>query len=92
MGQSFRSSALVPHGFSVAAIECEDVAVRITIYIFDDAALVGSEQAIGAASQDELAKGLMSLHAFTEQSRFVKGGVGNLPATFWKANNGDVAK
>lgn len=32
MGQSFRSSALVPHGFSVAAIESEDVAVRITIH------------------------------------------------------------
>ena len=33
----------------------------------------------------------MSLHAFTEQSRFVKGGLKNLPTEFWKANNDDVA-
>ena len=34
----------------------------------------------------------MSLHAFNEQLRFVKGGVKNLPAAFWKRNRDDVTK
>lgn len=52
----------------------------------------GSPQAISATSKEELTNGLMSLHAFNEQSRFVKGGSKNLPAAFWKANGDDVAK
>jgi hypothetical protein len=32
----------------------------------------------------------MSLHAFSEQLRFVKGGEANLPNAFWAANNQDV--
>ena len=34
----------------------------------------------------------MSLHAFTEQQRFVKGGPANLPIEFWEANKQDVGK
>ena len=34
----------------------------------------------------------MSLHAFNEQFRFVRGGVKNLPAAFWKQNRDDVTK
>lgn len=50
----------------------------------------GTREAIKAASKEEITDGLMSLHAFTEQLRFVKGGLKNLPAEFWKANNDDV--
>ena len=50
----------------------------------------GTREAIGAASKEEITDGLMSLHAFTEQLGFVKGGMKNLPAEFWKANNDDV--
>lgn len=54
--------------------------------------LLGSADAIAGASQDELVAGLMSLHAFAEQSRFVKGGARNLPTAFWVANSQDVEK
>lgn len=49
-----------------------------------------TRKAIEAASKEEITEGLMSLHAFTEQLRFVKGGLKNLPAEFWKANSDDV--
>jgi hypothetical protein len=52
----------------------------------------GRADAIVSASKDELMQGLLSLHAFIEQLRFVKGGVVNLPAAFWSANNQDVTK
>lgn len=52
----------------------------------------GSATAIDDASKNELTEGLMSLHAFTEQYRFVKGGAINLPAFFWKQNADDVGK
>lgn len=51
-----------------------------------------SAESIAAASKDELMQGLMSIHAFVEMSRFVKGGSPNLPAAFWNANGDDVAK
>lgn len=51
----------------------------------------GTREAIEAADKERLTAGLMSLHAFTEQMRFVKGGLQNLPAEFWKQNNNDVA-
>ena len=34
----------------------------------------------------------MSLHAFTEQSRFVKGGWDQLPLVFWKRNANDTER
>ncbi|HWB53393.1 MAG TPA: phospholipase D family protein [Tepidisphaeraceae bacterium] len=52
----------------------------------------GSPAAIEAASQEDLTEGLMSLHAFIEQLRFVKGGKANLPKAFWSENNNDVEK
>lgn len=50
----------------------------------------GTREAIEAAGKDGIMEGLMSLHAFTEQLRFVKGGLKNLPAEFWKVNNDDL--
>lgn len=46
----------------------------------------GTPEAIEAASKDQITTGLMSLHAFVEQLRFVKGGQQNLPAAFWSRN------
>jgi hypothetical protein len=54
--------------------------------------IFGSSAATERATRDDLTEGLMSLHAFTEQSRFVKGGARNLPATFWKQNADDLTK
>jgi hypothetical protein len=50
----------------------------------------GTREAIKAADKDQIINGLMSLHAFIEQLRFVKGGQKNLPPEFWKMNNNDL--
>lgn len=55
-------------------------------------ALFGTAASIKAASKEELTQALMSLHAFVEQLRFVKGGESKLPGEFWKANNDDVER
>ena len=47
---------------------------------------------IDGAGREDLTKGLMALHAFYEQLRFVKGGATNLPIAFWTANANDVPK
>lgn len=52
----------------------------------------GSAESIAAASQERLTQGLLSIHAFLEQLRFVKGGQAALPGAFWSANNNDVEK
>jgi len=56
------------------------------------ARVFSSAAGIEAASKEEITQGLMSLHAFTEQLRFVKGGLAALPVAFWSANSGDVEK
>lgn len=52
----------------------------------------GTKEALEAASKEDLMKGLQSIHAFSEQLRFVKGGGANLPTAFWAANNQDADK
>jgi hypothetical protein len=54
--------------------------------------IFGSAEKLRSLSKDELVAGLMSLHAFTEQSRYVTGGMKNLPQAFWAANADDVEK
>jgi hypothetical protein len=54
--------------------------------------LFGNVAALRAAWKDDITQRLMSIHAFLEESRFVKGGQANLPAAFWAANGQDVAK
>lgn len=49
--------------------------------------LFGTVTSINEASKEELSQGLLSLHAFLEQLRFVKGGRENLAPAFWTANN-----
>ena len=56
------------------------------------AGVFGTPDALEGATKDEIMDGLMSLHAFTEQRRFVKGGTKNLPSEFWTRNNDDVAR
>jgi hypothetical protein len=54
--------------------------------------LFSAEEKIASASKDEITRGLMSIHAFIEQLRFVKGGATNLPIAFWSENREDVEK
>ena len=52
----------------------------------------GERESLETATREEITEGLISLHAFNEQFRFMKGGAENLPAEFWKQNRDDVAK
>lgn len=52
----------------------------------------GSVESIENASKDELSEGLLSLHAFLEQLRFVKGGRDYLAPFFWNQNNDDLRR
>jgi hypothetical protein len=52
----------------------------------------GTDTAIAAASKDEITDGLLRVHAFIEQLRFVKGGASQLPVVFWQANNQNLGK
>jgi len=54
--------------------------------------IFGTADAIDSATKERLTEGLLSIHAFHDQLRFVKGGKPNLPGAFWGANNDDVAK
>lgn len=56
------------------------------------AQVFGTSGAFNSAGKDEITKGLMSIHAFTEQFRFVKGGYDNLPGEFWNLNRNDVSR
>lgn len=52
----------------------------------------GTPESIELSSKEEITQGLLSLHAFSEQLRFVKGGLKSLPHEFWRANNDDLVR
>ena len=54
--------------------------------------LFSSPESIEMASKEDLTDALMSIHAFNEQLRYVKGGEKNLGAAFWRENNDGVAR
>jgi hypothetical protein len=54
--------------------------------------IFGSKESLAKASREKITNGLMSLHAFTEQLRFVKGGAENLPVEFWRSNQDNEKK
>jgi len=51
-----------------------------------------SPQKIELATREGIATGLLGVHAFLEQLRFVKGGEPSLPAAFWKENSENLAR
>ena len=50
----------------------------------------GTRERLSYASKDDLMDGILGLHAFSEQLRFVKGGLSELPKEFWRENAGDI--
>lgn len=52
----------------------------------------GSLATLEGATKEEVTSGLESLHAFSEQLRFVMGGKMNLAAEFWKQNNENLTQ
>ena len=49
--------------------------------------IFGTPDALQSASKEDLTRGLMSIHAFLEQQRFVSGGEKSLAPEFWKRND-----
>ena len=45
---------------------------------------------LSSATKDQIMDGLLGIHAFTEQLRFIEGGRAALPGRFWAGNNDDV--
>ena len=56
------------------------------------AEIFGTADSIEAASKEGLTTGLMAIHAFVDQFRFVKGGEDKLPSEFWSGNRQNVAR
>lgn len=54
--------------------------------------IFGNRDTLHAASKDDVTDGLMALHAFSEQLRFVKGGESKLGPAFWRLNHDDVSR
>ena len=52
----------------------------------------GSREKLSQANQADITTGLMSLHAFNEQLRHVRGGEKALPLAFWEANGNDFSR
>ena len=52
----------------------------------------GTREVLRTASKERLSAGLMCIHAFYAQQRFVTGGAANLAEDFWTANAGDVER
>ena len=52
----------------------------------------GTKEALRTASKERLSEGLMCIHAFYAQRRFVRGGAANLAEDFWAVNGGDVER
>ncbi|MFT9459519.1 MAG: phospholipase D family protein [Acetobacter orientalis] len=52
--------------------------------------IFGNPAKLQTATQQEITEGLMSLYAFEEQLRYVRGGAKNLASQFWEKNNNDL--
>jgi len=52
----------------------------------------GTKDAIAEGTKEQLTSGLLALHAFHEQLRFVDGGLKNLPTAFWTSNKDDLER
>jgi len=90
--QQEREKIILPLGHEWARTDDNKVPEDYEAWLKNVQRIFGSEQTIESASKEELTQGLMSIHAFIEMSRFVKGGSANLPAAFWKVNNDDMAR
>ena len=66
----------------------EDYLVRLETV----ARIFGTDSALTSAGKNEVTEGLMSIYAFTEQFRFVKGGWDNLSTEFWNLNRNDFSR
>ncbi len=75
-------------------VEAEDNLVPAVFFDWLDnvARHFGTPESVEEASKDDIGEALMSLHAFTEQLRFVKGGLPKVLPEFWMENANDVER
>jgi hypothetical protein len=92
LAASPRKQKILPLGAEWATTTDSKVPVDYVPWLQKVEDTFGAAATIEVASKEEIMDGLMSLHAFTEQLRFVKGGLANLPAAFWAANSDGVEK
>lgn len=85
-----RRAEIIRFGQEWTKTENNKVPENYTAWLDNVRRIFGVQESLQKASKDELTLGLMSLHAFIEQLRFVKGGKKNLPPEFWKRNNDNV--
>jgi hypothetical protein len=89
--QEERRGMIVALGQEWAAPDSDRVSEAYIAGVKQVQSTFGSVIAIDEATKEELTEGLVSLHAFGEQYRFVKKEV-TLPIAFWTDNDEDVHK
>ncbi len=89
--QTERRDVIVALGQKWAAPDSDKVSDGYIAGVKEVESTFGSVSAIDEATKEELTEGLVSLHAFGEQYRFVKREV-TLPVAFWNDNDDDVQK
>ena len=87
-----RRKKIVWLGNEWVSAEDNKVTGEFVVWLSNVKRIFGSAEAIDSASKEVIMEGLMSLHAFTTQSRFVGGGWDKLPSEFWRQNNDDVGQ
>lgn len=87
-----RRSELERLGSEWASTDDDKVTEDFAIRLDSLHRVFGSVEDVQSASKDDLSVGLMALHAFNEQLRFVKGGEQNLVSEFWRRNDNDVER
>lgn len=85
-----RSGAIISLGQAWVAAQDNRVPESYEQWLANVETAFGSAENLGAASKTDLTAGLMSLHAFTEQGRWLPRG--KLADTFWAANGEDPAR
>jgi PLD-like domain len=92
LDEAARRDRLLALGTKWVRVDDSAVPADYTAWLRTVERIFGTPETLQAASKDTLTEGLMSIHAFTEQLRFVEGGSTRLPAAFWSANADDVDK
>jgi len=87
-----RRALITGLGREWASAEDSKVPVAYAAWLVTVRETFGTKQSIDGATKEQITDALMSLHAFLEQLRFVKGGAKNLPAAFWKRNDDDLPR
>ena len=88
--QADRRSLIIGLGKEWATAEDSKVPADYAAWLVTVRKTFGTRESIDSASKEQITDALMSLHAFLEQLRFVKGGAKNLPTEFWKRNDNDL--